>query len=759
MFAERKEIVEHEELPELHKYQTWVSHATGLTDKRWFELCCNRGEIRLRIKSSDDTRTFRPQSRCFAKRVSDVLCMVLRSQNINVSVSSSIVLEDTADPNMEYSLDKVRRDEKGFVSDPEQLMHHTASLRVTAKDLWPESLARHSLVLQRNECREALDPNKLKLYDQLGVGTFAVVKKASYDGLMLAAKQLSPPDYEIKMVERECKVHFQLRCRTVLRMFGVCPKDGSTYLLLEYACFGNLKNVYINARISKDDRNTQGLDASLRWRVRWLRDVAEALRYLHNCKVLHRDIKCENILLREDKTALVGDFGLSRELSAGRCFASSQGIGTPAFMAPEIAGTQTKHDERADVYSFGITILELLLATIPASRNIGLAELQRVAGKHNHELQLKELCEIAEQCSTSTPADRPDASTVHDRLEVLLQQFNVSSEGVSGHTCSEITTAADIADTADTDTDTDTFTIPTPEPREVVKRDRVSSPIMVLCAIVILAFTLAYALRYVEQIKQLKVVELRCALKTYFANSDLLTKAKFARDTAYGMFTDAKKMQFAQALRKAQLIKTIEEPITSTPYRAIWAEDKAYSIYPYTGDYLGNPAFLTEHVVQQYDMLDPNRMWFRLYWQARVLAYQTHLSIAYVHSGGRGNITTTDYIHALLVDTKVLLDTGEERTRYLDTPEGFNIPDINGRHSFMPQLENGHFSVLAPEEIHNEYSKNMQNMLVALDKKLEDIELHVSFSQGIVVFVQLVLLIVIFILFYSIHFYRKRACS
>jgi hypothetical protein len=215
------------------------------------------------------------------------------------------------------------------------------------------------------------------------------------------------------------------------------------------------------------------------------------------------------------------------------------------------------------------------------------------------------------------------------------------------------------------------------------------------------------------------------------------------------MFADAKRMDFAEALRKAQLIKTLEEPITSTPYRAIWAEDKAYSVYPYAGDNLDNPNFLTEHIVQQREKLDLERMWFRFYWQARVLAYQTHLSIAYVHNGGRGNISNADYIRALLDDTTVKLDTGKERPRPVDTPEGFNIPDINGRHSFMPDLAVGRFSVLAPAEIRNTYTRNMESMLQALDKKLEDIELHISFSQGIVAVASFVFIIVFSVLLWS----------
>jgi serine/threonine protein kinase len=69
------------------------------------------------------------------------------------------------------------------------------------------------------------------------------------------------------------------------------------------------------------------LDVSLQRRVQWLTDVMNAVRYLHERKVLRRDIKCDNVLLRKDMTALLGDFGLSKLLSSGRQEACSSSVG------------------------------------------------------------------------------------------------------------------------------------------------------------------------------------------------------------------------------------------------------------------------------------------------------------------------------------------------------------------------------------------------------------------------------------------------
>jgi serine/threonine protein kinase len=114
-----------------------------------------------------------------------------------------------------------------------------------------------------------------------------------------------------------------------------------------------------------------GVDVSLKRRVQWLKDVIEAVSYLHQHNVLHRDIKCENVLLHEDMRAVLGDLGLSKKLSSSR--ARSRGVGTCVFRAPEVESTEG-YKSSADVYSFGMTVMELVLSSSPGSREHGLEE-------------------------------------------------------------------------------------------------------------------------------------------------------------------------------------------------------------------------------------------------------------------------------------------------------------------------------------------------------------------------------------------------
>ena len=87
------------------------------------------------------------------------------------------------------------------------------------------------------------------------------------------------------------------------------------------------------------------------------KDICQALILCHSKRILHRDIKPENIFFNQDGNYKLGDFGISRILSAAANSQASTGIGTPQYWAPEqMSG---RYDQRVDIYSLGLVLYEL----------------------------------------------------------------------------------------------------------------------------------------------------------------------------------------------------------------------------------------------------------------------------------------------------------------------------------------------------------------------------------------------------------------
>ncbi|KAI9117419.1 hypothetical protein K1719_011585 [Acacia pycnantha] len=196
----------------------------------------------------------------------------------------------------------------------------------------------------------------------------------------------------------------------------VCSKPEFKALVLPLMPNGSLEShLYPSSGLS------QRLD--LVQLVRICSDVAEGMAYLHHyspVKVVHCDLKPSNILLDDDMTALVTDFGIARLVKCDESnpsnnstsFSSTQGLlmGSIGYIAPEY-GMGKHASTEGDVYSFGVILLEIVTSSPPT--DVLIHEVQH---KRIWQDVIMELVELGLICTQNNPAMRPSMLDVAQEL-------------------------------------------------------------------------------------------------------------------------------------------------------------------------------------------------------------------------------------------------------------------------------------------------------------------------------------------------------
>lgn len=222
-----------------------------------------------------------------------------------------------------------------------------------------------SKYLSRKTIRASLSPfeeweidlNDIELQKKIGSGGFADVYLGymKTDGTIIAVKQLHQQkfdEYMLEMYQREVRTYSELHHFAILPFVGAHMKPPYC-IVTEYmnggSLFSRLHTKDPSDRLSPTKLTIIALG------------IAYGMSYLHSQQIIHRDLKSLNILLDANDYPKICDFGLSRtkinDTMTGR-------IGTCQWMAPEVLSSQ-KYDEKADVYSYGIILWEMLTGDVP----------------------------------------------------------------------------------------------------------------------------------------------------------------------------------------------------------------------------------------------------------------------------------------------------------------------------------------------------------------------------------------------------------
>ncbi|HEX4722605.1 MAG TPA: protein kinase [Pseudonocardiaceae bacterium] len=275
--------------------------------------------------------------------------------------------------------------------------------------------------------QDRLIAGRYRLGETAGVGAMGIVWRARDERLRrtVAVKQLLPrPGFDQPLTEyarlramREARIAARLQHPNVVTVFDVVEEDSQPWLIMEYVPSRSLALVL---REFGPMKPYEVADIGAQ--------VASGLAAAHAVGVVHRDIKPGNVLLGDDGTVKITDFGISRSVDDVVATATGLVTGTPAYLAPEVAKGMVPQPT-SDVYALGSTLYAALEGMPP----FGLSEnplslLAAVAeGKVNPPANGGPLTPLLMAMLRRIPGDRPTMREVHAELTEIVAQRTVMS--------------------------------------------------------------------------------------------------------------------------------------------------------------------------------------------------------------------------------------------------------------------------------------------------------------------------------------------
>ncbi|XP_061514943.1 MAP/microtubule affinity-regulating kinase 3 isoform X25 [Anopheles gambiae] len=247
---------------------------------------------------------------------------------------------------------------------------------------------------------------KYKLLKTIGKGNFAKVKLAKHvpTNKEVAIKiidktQLNPSS--LQKLYREVRIMKMLDHPNIVKLFQVIETEKTLYLVMEYASGGEVFD-YLVAHGKMKEKEARAK----------FRQIVSAVQYCHQKRIIHRDLKAENLLLDSEMNIKIADFGFSNEFTPGSKLDTF--CGSPPYAAPELFQGRKYDGPEVDVWSLGVILYTLVSGSLPFD-GATLKELRErvLRGKYRIPFYMSTDCEVLlKKFLVLNPSKRANLETI-----------------------------------------------------------------------------------------------------------------------------------------------------------------------------------------------------------------------------------------------------------------------------------------------------------------------------------------------------------
>lgn len=249
----------------------------------------------------------------------------------------------------------------------------------------------------------------LKNLDRGSFGNIYLISDKLNKQFVLKKIDLVKKTSENKMNCSEILIGAFNNCPFIMNYHDYHISKNSLYLIMNYCNQGTLKT-YLKKKLDMNKKN------------QIVSYIISGLQYLHNNKVIHRDIKSDNILIK-DNIPIISDFGTCRILNEFEYFGNTA-IGTPYYLSPEIA-SGTNHTYQADIYSLGCVLCEIYKNKLPYSgKNIGNLFYNVSKSRMDVFLSNSNIDFLIKRMLDNTPTRRPSINQAQNYFDTKIYMLN-----------------------------------------------------------------------------------------------------------------------------------------------------------------------------------------------------------------------------------------------------------------------------------------------------------------------------------------------